>query len=336
MILKYCESLDRMTIKAFWRAAKVDSTQPPYDTIHYKVLYPAQISDNQLPFASYPADRTKAPFPVVIFFSGANCDSLMYQWLAVKLVERGLVVILFNLVAENPPGSFSLTPGVKTAAWTPDLYGTIPSALALPSLLAELENLQSEGLLAGTLDLEKVVLGGHSVGGRLALENADRSFFPQVAATFAYGTSSAAFVQLGYAPGTILPLPSSVPMLLMGGTRDGKIAYMSEKWSGMSPGEPTNSITRTFREAISREKDDSYLIILEGANHYSIADPVDNTTSDSLDLSATQPEERIRSLISETIALFIEAQVSKKAEASEQLKQLLTSNNPLIASFESK
>ncbi len=59
------------------------------------------------------------------------------QWLALKLVERGLDVILFDLVAENPPGNISLTPGINTAAWTPELYGTIPSALALPSLIAE-------------------------------------------------------------------------------------------------------------------------------------------------------------------------------------------------------
>ena len=115
-----------MIVKAFWRAAKVESEHPPYDTIHFKVLYPAQISDSQQSFPLYPADREKAPFPVVIFFSGANCNSLTYQWLAVKLVERGLVVILFDLVSENPPGSVSLTPGIKAAAWNPDLYGTTP------------------------------------------------------------------------------------------------------------------------------------------------------------------------------------------------------------------
>ena len=325
-----------MIVKAFWRAAKVESAQPPYDTIHFKVLYPAQISDSQQSFAPYPAAQAKAPFPVVIFFSGANCDSLMYQWLAVKLVERGLVVILFDLVAENIPGSISLTPGVNLAAWSPDVYGTIPSASALPSLLAELEHLQSEGILAGMLALEKIILGGHSAGGRLALENAARRFFPQVAAAFAYGTSSAALIQLGYAPGTILPLPDSVPMLLMGGTSDGAVAYMSEKWSGITPGAPTTSIIRTFREAISGGRDDCYLLILEGANHFSVADPVDLTARGSFDFPATQPEDKIRSLMAEIIGLFIDAEVRQQAEASEQIKQLLEADNPLIASFERK
>ena len=326
-----------MTVRAFWRAAKVEGAEPPYDTIHFKVLYPAQVSDRQQPFVLYPPDRAKAPFPVVIFFSGANCDSLMYQWLAVKLVERGLVVILFDLVLDtNPPGNISLSPGIDMAAWTPDLYGTIPSALALPSLLSELENLQSEGLLANMLALDQVVLGGHSAGGRLALENAEQHFFSQVAAAFAYGTSSAAFVQLGYAPGTILPLPDSVPMFLMGGSCDGVMAYMSEKWNGINPGDSTTSLIRTFREAISGGRDNCYLLILEGANHFSIADPVDLTTRSSFDFPATQPEAQLRSLMAEMIGLFIDAEVRQQAEASAQFKQLLETENPLIASYQLK
>ncbi len=325
-----------MVVKSFWRAAKVKSLEPPYDTIHIKVLYPAKCSDTTEPLSLYPADPSKAPFPVVIFLSGINCDSFMYQWLAVKLVERGIVVILFDEDMENRPGTISVSPGINTVAWKPDLYGTIPSALALPSLLAELENLQSEGHLANLLDLEKVVLGGHSAGGRLAIQNGEPSFFPQVAATRAYGTSSAAFVQLGYEPDTILPLPSSLPILLMGGTCDGAVAYMSEKGSGMAPGAPSSSIIRTFREGISAQRNDCYLLILEGANHYSIANPVDLTTGGSMDSPATQSEEEIRLLMSEVIGLFIDAEVRSQAEASQQLKQLLEAKNPLIASFERK
>lgn len=327
-----------MTVRAFWRAAKVESAQPPYDTIHLKVFYPAQIkgSESERVGGIVPAVPEQTPFPVVIFFSGANCDSGMYQWLAVKLVERGLVVVTFNLVAESPPGSISLTPGVNAAMWMPDAYGTGPTAEALPSLLAELERLQSEGILAGMLDLQRIVLGGHSAGGRLALENAEPRFFPQVAGAFAYGTSSAAFIHLGYTPGTILPLPDSIPLLLMGGSCDGAIAYITEKWNGISPGDPTTTIRRTFKSAISGGRNDTYLVILEGANHFSIADPLDPTTSSHLDLPATQPEDKIRSLMAEIISLFIDAHVRQKPEASQKLNQLLDTGNPLIASFARK
>lgn len=32
------------TIRAFFRAVKVENAQPPYDTFHLKVFYPARMS----------------------------------------------------------------------------------------------------------------------------------------------------------------------------------------------------------------------------------------------------------------------------------------------------
>ena len=100
-----------------------------------------------------PVDLEKAPFPVVIFFNGFNCDAQQYQWLAVKLAERGLVVILFNWIAEIIPGIISLNPGVDFQKMKPTNYRNVPTALALPTLLAKVKQLQSEGILAGMLDL---------------------------------------------------------------------------------------------------------------------------------------------------------------------------------------
>lgn len=320
------------TIRAFFRAAKVEGIQPPYDTIHLKVIYPARMSGNQLEknLGIVPADPEQAPFPVVIFFSGVNCGAEMYQWLAVKLAQRGLVIITFNWVAENLPGIIGLTPGADVAMWTPDKYGTGPTASALPTLLAELERLQAEGILAGMLDLQRVVLGGHSAGGRVAMESADSRFFPQLAAAFGYAVHSAAPVQMGYAPGAILPLPSSLPILLMGGTRDGVIANSGDRY-GVSPEKASNSVSRTFQEAIAGGRQDCYLMLLEGANHFSIADPFDSTTARAfLDFAATQPEDKIRALMAETIGLFIDAHVRQQPAASAALNQLLNSANPLI------
>ncbi len=79
-----------MIVKAFWRAAQVESAQPPYDTIHFKVLYPAQISDSQQLFAPYPAEPEKAPFPIVIFFSGANCDSFFVSMVGPQASRKGI------------------------------------------------------------------------------------------------------------------------------------------------------------------------------------------------------------------------------------------------------
>ncbi|MFH7026352.1 MAG: alpha/beta hydrolase family protein [Heteroscytonema crispum UTEX LB 1556] len=326
------------TIRAFFRAVKCDRAQPPYDTIHLKVIYPAQMSNSELEQDQgiVPADSEKAPFGVVIFFNGVNCGAEIYQWLAVKLAKRGLVVVTFNWVAENLPGIIALTPGVDISMWTQETYGTGATALALPALLAELQRLQTEGILAGMLDLEKVVLGGHSAGGRVALESADNRFFPQLAAAFGYGVHTSAPVQLGYAPGTILPLPSSLPMLLMGGTCDGVIANSSFRY-GLTTKDATTSVIRTFKEAIASQRKDCYLVLLEGANHFSIADPFDFTTGRAfLDFPATQPEEAIRALMAEIIGLFIDAHVRHQPTALTALNQLLNSANSLIHDFDCK
>lgn len=327
-----------MTVHTLFRAAKVESAQPPYDTIHLRVLYPAQMSGSELEQNQgvVPANLERAPFPVVIFFNGVNCGPEMYQWLAVELAERGLVVVTFAWVAENLPGIVALTPGVDIAMWNPDKYRTGPTASAMPALLAELEQLQAQGVLAGLLDLQKIVLGGHSAGGRVAIENADPDFFPQVVAAFGYGVHTAAPVMLGYEPGTILPLPDSRPMLLMGGTRDGVIANSSDRY-GISPGDATTSTRRTFEEAIKGGRNDVYLVLLEGANHFAIAYPKDsNTATTFLDFPATQPEEETRSLIAEAIGLFIDARVRRQLEADQALNRLLDVDNPAIASFERK
>jgi len=327
-----------MNVRALFQAAKIEDASSPYDAIHLKVFYPSQMSgsDREQNLGIVPVDSHHAPFKVVILFNGINCGPELYQWLAVKLSERGLVVVTFSLVAENLPGMVALTPGVDIKMLAPNMYGKGPTASALPTLLTALERLQAEGVLAGLLDLNHIILGGHSAGGRVAIESADSRFFPQVVAAFAYGAHTAAIVQLGYAAGTILSLPDSLPLLLIGGTCDGVIANSSHRY-GVTWEQATTPVRRTFQEAIAGGRSDSYLLLLEGANHFSVADPFDSTTGRPfLDFPATQPEDQLRNLMAEAIGLFIDAHVRSQITALDALNQLLNSTHPLIASFERK
>ena len=328
-----------MIIRTLWRAVNVEEAQSPYNTIHLKVFYPGGLeqSEEEQNLGLVAVEREHAPYPVVIFFNGVNCGLEIYQWLAHILANKWLVVVVFNWVAEEFPGLIALSPGVKTAAWSKEFYGTMPSSSTLPVILTELENLQTESILAGSLDLNKIILGGHSAGGRVALENANPQFFPQVVAAFGYGVHSAMSVQAGYSPATIAPLPSSLPLLVMGGTSDGIIAQSSfryglEQWE--TPATPT---IRTFQEAISGGRNDSYLVILAGANHLSIGDGVDSTTGRAfLDFPTTHPQNQYRALIAEIVSNFIDAHVRQNQEAFKELEKLLTTRNPLIAKIERK
>jgi hypothetical protein len=325
-----------MSVRSLFHAVKVTDVTTPYDTIHLKVFYPGR-SDLALAqgMGNVPADSQQAPFPVVIFFGGINCGAELYRWLAVKLVARGLVVVTFNWIAENLPGMVALTPGVELKNLAPNIYGTAPTASALPALLAGLIELNSGGVLAGLLDLERVILGGHSAGGRVAIESTNPSFYPQVVAGFSYGAHTAAIVQLGYTAGTILALADALPMMLIGGTCDGVIANSSTLY-GLTWERPTTPIERTFQAMVGGRKD-RYLLLVEGANHFTIADPVDVTIGTSyLDFPATQAEAQSRDLIAEAIGLFIDVHVCCRSQSAVALDRLLSSENPAIATLEQK
>lgn len=316
------------TVHAFFQATKVETAQAPYDTIHLKVYYPSQDSEESL--IMVPPNPEKAPFPVVIWFNGFNCSPEAYQWLAIDLARRGMVVVTFAWVTENIPGMISLTPGVDISIWSPEKYGTAATASALPSILNKLETLQEEGLLAGLLDLEKVVLGGHSAGGRVAIESASRDFFPQLAGAFSYAAHTAVGDNLGYEAGTILPLPDSLPLLLLGGSADGVIQNSGHRY-GVEWEEATTPISRTFQEAVTGGRGDTYLLLLAGANHFCITDSDQSTTSTvSLDFPATRSETDFRSLMAHAIGLFIEAQICQRGDQLAKLNKLLHSENDLI------
>lgn len=287
--------------RAFYTAVKIAGFTAPYDTLHVKVYYPAKLSgsDFERNTGIVPADSARAPFPVVIFLPGVNCGPESYSWLAESLVSRGWVFVTFTWISETLPGVIGQTPGVDLKMLRPETYGSGPTASALPTLLTEIERIHTTATpLQGLLDLQHIVLGGHSAGGTIALQNADPRYFPQVQRAFAYGAHSMAATMLGFAPGTILPLPPR-PLLLLGGTHDGVIAASSARYGGDHAPDP---IARTFCEAATH----GALVLFEGANHFSFTHPHDTTLGRAfLEAPAAQSEDDLRTLMAQIIADFL-------------------------------
>lgn len=326
-----------MTVRAFFDAIKIDTAAAPYDTMALKMFYPAKLGDTaeERNTGVIPADTELAPFPVVVFMPGINCGTEAYQWLAVEIARRGFVVVLFTWIAEELPGYISLTPGVDLQAIKAGHYGSKPTSPAVPAILAALEKFQHSGRLAGLLDLNRIILGGHSAGGTMALQNSNPSWFPQVVAGFAYGGHTAASTMLGYEAGTILPIYSERPLLIIGGTQDGVIASSSGRYGAES--DPTLPIKRTFHEAVNGGHGHHYLLFLEGGNHFTLAYPKDETTGRPfIDWPETVDGETLRRFLGEVIVEFVSGYGRGETTALSALHEKLDARNPMIAAVERK
>jgi len=326
-----------MSVRAFFTSIKVDSAEPPYDSLYSKIYYPGNYGDSaeERNMGYVPADQALAPFPVAILMPGSNCPPESYAWLARFLASNGIVAMVYGWVKEDMPGYVALSPGFDLSGLMPDTYGSKPSAPAIPYLLGELQRQNSSGVLAGLLDLNSIILGGHSAGGNASLLNSNNEWFPSIKAGFSYAAHSGAATAIGYPKDTLLPLPSNVPFLIMGGTRDGVIAASSNRYGDEVDASPTHRIARTFDEAMNCARGDSHLLLIEGANHFCFLDPDDGTTGRPfLDWSCEQPAET-RAFLGEAIYLFIKASVNGDTAAFKQLTTL-ASDNPLVAEYRNK
>lgn len=275
-------------IRSLWWAAATGG-EPPFGTSHLKVHYPAAEQGDRLT-GVFPPEG--GPYPVVLFLSGINVGQDAYRWLAVEIASAGFVCVTFDRVGELFGGEYGLTPGVDLDAARPETYGTRATCPAIPAILESLAEIE---LLKGVLDLDRVALGGHSAGGTLALQSA--AHVPSVKAVFAYGAHTMVATMLGWPAGTVLPAQVDCPVLLSVGTRDGVIMGSSDRYGQES--HERDPVTRTFEEALSDRDGEHLLAVLEGANHFTIADPVDRTAARAfLDLPATaEPRPELAGLI---------------------------------------
>lgn len=293
-------------IRALFHATTIPGANPPHNALCLKVYYPAAPtgSETERMTGVMAADKTAVPLPTVIFCNGINVGMESYHWLAVRLAEANIVTILYTHVAETLPNVVGLTPGIDLARVRPDSYGSGPTCPAVQPILDALAQLNDDPAspLANALDLKRVILGGHSAGGTMALQNGQ--FFEQVTAVFAYAGHTMASTMLGFAPGTILPIGGKSALLLRG-DRDGVIAASRGRYE--TDADSPDPVAQTFDhgcQPMGGHK--AYDVLISGANHFSIAHPLDETTGRFfLDMPMTRPAAEIREQIASLILAFI-------------------------------
>jgi len=293
-------------IRALFHATKIPNATSPYDVLHLKIYYPATPTHSEAERMSgvIPADKSAAPMPVVIFFNGINVGIESYHWLAVKLAEANIVTVMYSHIAETLPNVIGLTPSIDLARVKPDTYGTGATCPAIQPILDSLAQLNADekSPLYQALDLNTIILGGHSAGGTVALQNGQ--FFEQVKAIFSYAGHTMASTMLGFAPGTVLNIGSK-RTLLMRGDRDGVIAASRIRYG--TDEQAPDPVAKTFDEAYQASAEsEAYDVLIEGANHFAVANPLDETTGRFfLDMEMTRPADEIRNQIAELVLAFI-------------------------------
>ncbi len=315
-------------IRAMFRSVKVAGQNEAAPWLQAKVYYPAVYRGTAMEknTGALPAAPSPQPYPVAILMPGINVSAESYGWLATALAEAGFVALIYGWVVEEMPGMLSLSPGLDVDALKPEQYGQRPSATALHSLIADLASLNRSGPLAGLLDLERILLGGHSAGGSVALFNARPDWFPGLCAVFSYGSHSKASTMLGYPEDTVLKLPATLPTLIMGGAEDGVIAASSFRYGGDGDAgpDPVGPLLRSFDEGLNSKRGDCYLAIVRGANHFSAAWPADPATGRPfLDRATTRPGQDIRADLSALVLNFARGHVLQDKAAQSALLDLL-------------
>lgn len=301
-----------MSARAFYDAVKVNEAQAPYDTIHLKIYYRGSLDDSmeQINMGVVPADADATPWPIVILMPGTNVPVESYSWLAKHLAENGIVAVLYSWIKEDMPGFICQSPGIELKNLTPNTYGTAPTASALPALYSALERANRSGVLQNRLDLNSVIIGGHSAGGSAALLNNNPAWFPWLKGCFTYAAHAAASNQLGFPDDSMLSICPDLPYLLMAGSRDGVIAASSFRYGDANTEDNTDRIKRTFKESIAREQNDTHFVKIRGANHFSFTHPSDSATGRQfLDWAIEGSDDDIRACMATLITAFIKGQI---------------------------
>jgi dienelactone hydrolase len=325
------------TVRAVHAACRVPGLAEPLDTAHLKAYYPADPVGDQAERMTgvVRADASRAPYPVVVLLPGINVAVDSYRWLATALAEQGFVAVTVSLVEEVFGTGVAVSPGIDVDQVRPEAFGQRPCGTAVQPVLDALAKLGPP--LEGLLDLDRVALFGHSGGGTVVLQSARPEWFPTVRAVLTYGAHAMASTVLGWPVGHVLDLSDEVAVLLLTGEHDGVMAASAVRYGEESGEGRVDPVERTFDRSFAGGRGDVHHVVLRGANHFTVASPLDPTSARSfLDEPASGDEDAARAAIADAAALFLDAHLRGDAAAAERLRSWDTAPPSAVLSARSK
>ena len=274
----------RPPVRAVWDAVRVPGSTAPYDTVHYRVAFPAAAPDpaRDPVLGLVPPDRDG--LPVVVLHANFNMDGIGLRWLECELALAGFAVVTPQWVGPMVDGRPGLPTGVD--------FATLDH-----NYLDELLHSLAGCLVADHLDLTRVVLGGHSAGGTLALLAAHR-----VAGGFSYGGHTRAQRGQGHGVDHYLPLAGDSPLLLMAGTADGVAGAIA---NAQGHDVSVLPMREAFRQSVAPGRP-AWLVLVEGADHYAFLGEYDGSTGRGyLESPGPRDPAEVRAVLAPVIVDFV-------------------------------
>jgi dienelactone hydrolase len=285
-----------------WDALRVPGAPAPYDTVHYRVAFPAARPDPARDPVLGLVPPSRRGLAVVVLHANFNMDGVGLRWLERSLALAGHAVVTPQWVGPMFDGRPGLATGVDLATLR-------------HSYLDALRDSLRRSLVADFLDVNRVVLGGHSAGGTLALLSAGDAH-----GAFSYGGHTRTQAAQGHGADHYLPLPAGVPLLLMGGTEDGVVRAIAERDGSDAAAHP---MVEAFERSVP-ETSQSWLVMVEGADHYAFVAGHDGATGRSyLEASGNRPASAVRTAVQPVIRDFVAWSVDADAAARQRLDQLV-------------
>ena len=271
-------------VRAIWDALRVPGAHEPYDTVHYRVAFPAAAPDPERDPVLGLVPPLHGDLPIVVLHPNFNLDGIGLRWLERALAMSGCAVVTPQWVGPMFDGRPGLPTGIDVASLR-------------HSYLDALRDSLSRCLVGESLDLDRMVLGGHSAGGTLALLASD-----QVLGAFSYGGHTRAQAPQGHGVDHYLPLPGSSPLLLMAGAADGVVTAIAQAQGHDALATP---MAQTFRNAAAVGRP-AWLLMVEGADHYSFLGEYDGSSGRGyLEPEGPRPAAEVRAVLEPCITAFV-------------------------------